>query len=48
MKSFKDRIYAPAPNPRPGGGYKLLAALAGYWCPPLGSGYGALRDHISR
>ena len=30
MKSFKTRIYAPTPNPRPGGGYKLLAALVGY------------------
>ena len=39
MKSCKDKICAPAPNPRPGGGYKLLAALVGYWCPTLGLGY---------
>jgi hypothetical protein len=39
MKSFKARIYTPTPNPRPGGGYKLLAALVGYWCPTLGLGY---------
>jgi len=42
MKLFKGGIYAPTPNPRPGGGYKLLAALVGYWCPTLGLGYGAL------
>ena len=55
MKSFKDRIYAPTPDPRPGGGYKLLAALVGYWspggeatrCPTLGLGYGALRNCVS-
>jgi hypothetical protein len=44
MKSFKTRIDAATPNPRPGGGYKLLAALVGYWCPTLGLGYGALRN----
>ena len=38
MKIFNDRICAPTPNPRPGGGYNLLAALAGY---------GALRNRIS-
>ena len=31
MKSFKTRIDAPTPNPRPGGGCKLLATLVGYW-----------------
>ena len=39
MKSFKDKIYAPkevalghapTPNPRPGGGHKLLAALVDF------------------
>ena len=53
MKLFKDMIYAPkevalghapTPDPRPGGGYKLFAALVGYWCPTLGLGYGALRN----
>ncbi len=39
MKSFKNRIYAPTPNPRPGGGYQWLAALVGY---------GALRNCVSR
>jgi len=39
MKLFKDRIYAPTPDPRPGGGYKLLAALVNY---------GALHNCISR
>ena len=48
MKLLKDRNYAPkevalghapTPNPRPGGGYRLLAALVG--C-------GALRNRVSR
>jgi hypothetical protein len=48
MKLLKGNVYAPTPNPRPGGGYKLLAALVGYrcpilvlgyWCPILGLGY---------
>ena len=30
MKSFKNKMYAPTPNPRLGGGYKLLATLMGH------------------
>ena len=30
MKSFKTRTYAPTPDPRPGGGNNLLAALVGF------------------
>ena len=39
MKLLKFGIYVPTPNPRPGGGHRLLAALVG--C-------GALRPRISR
>jgi len=39
MNLFKNGNYVPTPNPRPGGGYKSLAALVGY---------GALRNCISR
>ena len=39
MKTLNYKIFAPTPNPRPGGGYKMLAALAAY---------GALRNCISR
>jgi len=46
MKLLKDGVNSPTPDPRPGGGYKSLAALVGHWCPTLGLGSGVLRNYI--